>query len=875
MVVILASAGGVPAWAGGAGEAAVAIQPAARGWVLDTNSSRDAATAPAYVGNGYVGTRISAAGAGFVDAPVATETHIAGVYADVTDLNHGTLQPQGAVNVPGWTALDFSDGTATYGLSTGTLLSYHQALDLRAGTVTTAVTWASPGGRVTDLRYVVVLDRARARIGAVDLRVRPHWSGTAQVTDVLGGGFDYHPPWISPGLDPDAQSVSPPRRTAQLRVRAKGTGIVVAYTDRLRPPAGAVVEGVAEPHVTRLTASFPVAGGRWYEVSKTVGMATSLDSARPQEESAQTVTAAGDFPALLREDANAWAELWRADIVVPGNDSLQRSIHAAEFYLMSSVRGQPGPPASWSLSPVGLSSNGYHNHVFWDAETWMYPALLAQHPDLAYSVVDYRYRSRDGARRNAERTGYQGLRFAWESARDGVEVTPAWAETGALEQHVTADVALAQWQYFLATGDRRWLADKGWPVIRGAADFWASRATRHPDGSWSILHVEGPDEHHYPVDDSVYTNVGAKTTLELAARAAGELGQPVPPLWREVAGGLVVLPARQWDAWCCMRPEFRGYLGDQVKQADAVMLTYPWEYPQPRVADVSDLDFYATHYDPNGPAMTDSVNSIVSAQVDQPGCADWTYTLRSQQPFEVPPYAQFTEARSGHGVFTFLTGEGGFLQEFLYGYSGLRWRGETLRVAPKLPPQLAGGLQLRSVQWRGRVIDVTITRDRTQVALRSGPPMTLQTPSGTKQVRVGAPAWLPTAHPDETTNGDAALCRAVTATSADASYPAVAAVDGSDVTSWQPTTLPAALTVRFSDRPRVAAAALTWDGSGSVKYTADLLADDHWQSVGAGIAPARSTTTLHFEPSRTTAVRVNLVSDDASVGLANLTVSRG
>ena len=85
--------------------------------------------------------------------------------------------------------------------------------------------------------------------------------------------------------------------------------------------------------------------------------------------------------------------------------------------------------------------------------------------------------------------------------------------------------------------------------------------------------------------------------------------------------------------------------------------------------------------------MTDSVNSVIAAQLGI-GCSAWTYTLRSLDPFVKAPYEQFTEARSGQGVFTFLTGEGGFLQEFLYGYTGLRWREDRLRLDPMLPPQL-------------------------------------------------------------------------------------------------------------------------------------------------------------------------------------------
>ena len=62
-----------------------------------------AAAAPAYLGNGYVGTRVPADGAGWAEAPVATETHVAGVYADKPDVEHGGTQPQGSVNLPGWT----------------------------------------------------------------------------------------------------------------------------------------------------------------------------------------------------------------------------------------------------------------------------------------------------------------------------------------------------------------------------------------------------------------------------------------------------------------------------------------------------------------------------------------------------------------------------------------------------------------------------------------------------------------------------------------------------------------------------------------------------------------------------------------------------
>ena len=133
------------------------------------------------------------------------------------------------------------------------------------------------------------------------------------------------------------------------------------------------------------------------------------------------------------------------------------------------------------------------------------------------------------------------MRFAWESAQTGDEVTPTWAETGQLEQHITADVALAQWQYYLATGDRDWLRTRGWPILAGAADFWASRVTRGDDGRFHINVVEGPDEQNWPVDDEVYTNASAIRVLRIATRAAALVDQPASARWARVADGLVVL----------------------------------------------------------------------------------------------------------------------------------------------------------------------------------------------------------------------------------------------------------------------------------------------------------------------------------------------
>lgn len=46
------------------------------------------------------------------------------------------------------------------------------------------------------------------------------------------------------------------------------------------------------------------------------------------------------------------------------------------------------------------------------------------------------------------------------------------------EYHLNNDIALSQWQYFLSTNDKSWLAEKGYPIMKGVSDFWASHVVR-------------------------------------------------------------------------------------------------------------------------------------------------------------------------------------------------------------------------------------------------------------------------------------------------------------------------------------------------------------------------------------------------------------
>jgi trehalose/maltose hydrolase-like predicted phosphorylase len=819
--------------------------------------------APTFTGNGMLGVRAPAIGQGYAGGSVPAQSELAGFYA----------QPPGGVqqraNIPTWSTLSFSDGGQAFSLTAGQVSRWRQSIDFRTGIITTSAVWRAPDGHVTQLAYELLTDRARQFVGLVRLVLIPRWSGTATVTDLIDGAPADLTTQVGKGWTAAA-------RRDWVEVRTQGTNITAALASELttsrniRATVTPVAQATAQSVGQRL--DFPVNAGRAYVIAKYVGVESSQDTANPVAAAQGQAHAAATtgFDRLVGANDAAWSALWSGRIDLPGSPALATMVNASEFYLWSSTR----EGVNWSISPAGLSSNGYNGHIFWDAETWMYPSLLALHPELASGINAYRHDRLAAAERHAKQTGYRGARFPWESALDGTEQIPPPVSVnseGLYEQHITADIALAQWQYYLATGDRRWLAKRGWPVLSKAARFWASRVRRASDGRYHIDGVTGPDEENPAVNDEAYTNAAAATTLNDAAQAARVLRIAAPPSWTAIAAHMVVPVSGG------IHPEFAGYRGQLVKQADVTLLQYPWRWPMAASIAQNDLDYYVPRTDPSGPSMSDAVNEIDSSALGTPGCSAYVYTRRSFEPFIRDAFDQFSETRTG-GAFTFMTGIGGFLQEFLYGYSGLRLDANAVRLDPSLTRQLPA-VVLRGLTWRGRRFEVAIGLRRTRVTLLHGAPLPIQTPRGRRTVTRRRPLTIATRRPDLAATADLIRCGRATATSAQPGAPALAAVDGSAATDWQPAALPATLTVSAGGPARVVKrATLVWGQQWppppapnvhpppgpviTLRATSYQLLTSldgrSWRPAATVTNPSGTTDTVRFAPRRARFVRITI-----------------
>lgn len=387
---------------------------------------------------------------------------------------------------------------------------------------------------------------------------------------------------------------------------------------------------------------------------------------------------------LLQFHTKAWEELWKSDITIDGDPQAQQDVHNMMYHLYSFTR----EGTALSPSPMGLSGLGYNGHVFWDTELWMYPALLVLHPEMAKSMMEYRYQRLDAARRNAFSKGYKGAMFPWESAETGVEETPVWALSGPFEHHITACVGIAAWNYFCVTQDKTWLKEKGYPLLSATAEFWASRVERNGPGHYDIKNVVAADEWAENVDNNAFTNAAAKANLQFAAEAAKVLGLTPDPDWLNVASNIPVLKFPDG-----VTKEHAAYNGEGIKQADVNLLAYPLKEVTDPASMLKDLQYYEARVPNQGtPAMTQAVFTTLYARL---GNADKAYYWFKDAyiPNLNPPFRVVAETKGGTNPY-FATGAGGILQSVLMGFGGLE-------ITPK------GLIQIKTVlpkNWKSLTI---------------------------------------------------------------------------------------------------------------------------------------------------------------------------
>lgn len=344
-------------------------------------------------------------------------------------------------------------------------------------------------------------------------------------------------------------------------------------------------------------------------------------------------------------------------------------------------------------------------------------------------------------------------RWPWESALTGFG---EYVSNDDHEIHISGDVPNAFRLYFRMTKNETWLREMGWPVVRDSADFFASRAVPCDATSCTLsgagvsattrnltfLNVVSPDESAGRRNSSAYTNGIAITVLSFALEVAELLGEMPSANWSSVAERLY-LPVADVRAGFMegvqIHNEYENYEQSQrphINQADVALLQYPLglrsnkrifpvlsssKIPDTQLA-VNDLLFWQPKSDNQVFYTGDSSYSIAWLEMGNRSAADEQFDLAFTH-MDLEHFNVFTEKNTGNlGNLNFITGAGGYLQNMINGYMGLRYTHEGLDLRPVMPPHGTTSFKLRGLSLAGSRLDVHLQPGHNfTITLTSGP----------------------------------------------------------------------------------------------------------------------------------------------------------
>jgi len=714
-------------------------------FVLSTTSTAVDSYFPTYLANGYLSTMSGARG---------TESNLAYLVAFMDYAKEDIARPAA---IPGWSGIDYSTGKSSAGefwlnnvkLGPQAFAGYRQTLNMYDGTLTTSYRYTDDSKKSTDVRVVTFASQAAPHLAATRLSITPAFTGTVQLQFWFTLWAPHQPRFPIRTMSGDAMQAavaanamnvlepvnhSTPDRApvwyyGHTAVRAPGAdghaltfwldgtaeqGLTMAQAAAIGLPADlqpAAVKVISNPYQLGLLVSVPVQQGRTYSFTKYVAISRQGWGGKAQATLAMAQQARQQgFEQLLAAHQAAWHELWKSDIVVDGDAHAQQALHSDLYYLLSnSTVGTAWPMGACALTP------NYAYHAFWDSDSWVFPALLLLHPERAKPIVMFRHRTMEPARARARQYGVRGTMYPWEADPEtGVDHTPYFAYGVFREIHVNADIAIAQWQYYLATGDDAWLKNYGWPVIREIAEFWVSRVTYNKEQSrYEIHHVTSPDEAYDDVPNDSFTNAAARKALEIAVAAAHKVGATPDPQWAAIAGHMYIPfsepEQRHLDFDASVPHDKVTWMGSSLS-----WLAYPnLDLPMSAQVRRNDFEFQLQELkvhgnDPNEMMMV--MLAVHAAELGEGNVAgEWID--RNLVGFLKAPFNVRSETAANNAGYILAT-SAGFVQSFVYGLTGLRINdaGLSQAYAPVLPARWKS-LTLKNVAFRGQNFDVVVSRD--------------------------------------------------------------------------------------------------------------------------------------------------------------------
>lgn len=477
--------------------------------------------------NGYIGVR-SCFEEGYKPGYNSVRgTYINGFY-DVAEMKQAEKlfglaeEKQTILNVADTQSILLKLGEETFSMFEGTVLESSRWLDMEEGYTARRILWRSPKGKEVEIEIRRMTSFSRLSLFTIDYCVKSiNYNGEMTfLSSHTGEVFNY----FNPG-DPRVAAVSFKHLHPAGAGIIEGASYLLTHTSRsgLTVCTGVknVLSGDAEiEHRVEEKGAFcslkrsikknePVRLVKYTIITDSIRWTDCRKQAVREMENAVSTP----MEKLYEEQRMYLKSYWKKSLLeIEGDHDLNLAVRYNLYQLMQSA----GKDKHGTIAAKGLSGEGYEGHYFWDTEMYILPFFILTNPEIAKTLIEYRYHTLNGARENARILGHQqGALYPWRTIM-GKECS-GYFPSGSAQYHINGDIAHAIVAYYLATRDFDFILDKGFEIILETARLWMDTGHFY-NGQFHIHEVTGPDEYTCMVNNNYYTNTCAQYNLHWAVR---------------------------------------------------------------------------------------------------------------------------------------------------------------------------------------------------------------------------------------------------------------------------------------------------------------------------------------------------------------------
>lgn len=468
----------------------------------------------------------------------------------------------------------------------------------------------------------------------------------------------------------------------------------------------------------------------------------------PNMQRIKQVVAQQSYQQLLAAQTNQWAKRWQmADVVIVGDDSAQQGIRFNLFQLFSTFYGED---ERLNIGPKGFTGEKYGGATYWDTEGFAMPLYLSlADPKVSLNLLKYRHNQLSGAEHNARQQGLKGALYPMVTF-NGIENHNEWEITFE-EIHRNGTIAYAIYNYTRYTGDETYLLNEGIEVLTEIARFWADRVHFSQRAQRYMIHgVTGPNEYENNINNNWYTNLLAQWTLSYTIetlkkvsdtkKADLRLSDAELSQWQEIIEKMYLPQDEQLGIFL----QQDGFLDKDIQPVSAIPadqrpINQHWSWdkilrsPYIKQADVlqgiwyfmdrfsaaekkRNFDFYET-LTVHESSLSAAVHAILAADLHYEDKAVEMYARTAR--LDLDNYNNDTD----DGLH--ITSMTGSWLAIVQGFAGMRISDEgQLSFKPFLPKKWTA--YEFHINFRGRLLKISVTADRTDIKLLKGDRLAIQ-----------------------------------------------------------------------------------------------------------------------------------------------------